>query len=83
MKLSIISFGSNSRIVAKFKTDRFRTFGENRAEKNKEITASKPYRSAAATLRSAVADGVKKCNGEDGGVTLSWCDELCQRTCCG
>ena len=36
MKLFIISFGSNSRIVAKFQTHRFRTFGENREEKNKE-----------------------------------------------
>ena len=42
MKLSIISFGPNSRIVAKFQTDPFRTFRENRAEKNKEITPSKP-----------------------------------------
>ena len=29
MKLFIISFGPNPRIVAKFQTDRFRTFGEN------------------------------------------------------
>ena len=33
MKLSIISFGPNPRIVAKFQTHRFRTFGENRGEK--------------------------------------------------
>ena len=31
--LSIISFGINSRVVVKFETDRFRTFGENREEK--------------------------------------------------
>ena len=36
MKLFIISFGTNSRIVAKFQTDRLWTFGENRGEK-KEI----------------------------------------------
>ena len=35
MKLSIISFGSNPRIVAKFQTDRLRTFGENGEQKNK------------------------------------------------
>ena len=34
MKLSIISFGPNPRIVAKFQTDRFRTFRENPREKN-------------------------------------------------
>ena len=40
MKLSIISFGPNSRIVAKFQTDRLRTFGENpRDKKNKETHA--------------------------------------------
>ena len=33
MKVFIISFGPNPRIVAKFQTDRFRTFGENRGEK--------------------------------------------------
>jgi hypothetical protein len=40
MKLSIVSFGLNPRIVAKFKNDRFRTFGENRRQIkkiNKEI----------------------------------------------
>ena len=37
MKLFIISFGTNSRIVAKFQTDRLWTFGENRGEKKKEI----------------------------------------------
>ena len=45
MKAIIISFGTNPRIVAKFQTDRFRTFDEKRAEKNKEITARKPYAS--------------------------------------
>ena len=35
MKLSIISFGPNSRIVAKFQTDRLRTFGENGEQKQK------------------------------------------------
>ena len=58
MKLFSISFGINSRIVAKFQTDRSRTFRENRAEQNKEITPSKPYTLAAAMLRSAVAGGV-------------------------
>ena len=52
MKVFIISFGTNPHIVAKFQTDRFRTFEENREEKNKEITPSKPYTLAAATLRS-------------------------------
>jgi len=33
IKLSIISFGTNPRIAAKFQTDRFRHFGGNRAEK--------------------------------------------------
>ena len=33
MKLFIISFGTNPRIVAKFQTDRLWTFGENRGEK--------------------------------------------------
>ena len=33
MKVFIISFGPNPRIVAKFQTHRFRTFGENRGEK--------------------------------------------------
>ena len=36
MKLFIISFGTNPRIMAKFQTDRFGTFGENLSEKNKE-----------------------------------------------
>ena len=40
MKVYIISFGPNPRIVAKFQTDRFRTFGENLSEKkNKETDA--------------------------------------------
>ena len=47
MKLSIISFGRNPRIVAKFQTDRLRTFGENRGEKKekkiKKPTRGKPY----------------------------------------
>ena len=63
MKLSIFSFGTNSRVAAKFQTDRFRTFGENREEKKtkkKEITASKPYTLPAATLRSAVPGSVNK-----------------------
>ena len=61
----IISFGPNPRIVAKFQTHRFRTFGENRGEKiNKETFGRlvNHIRSAAATLRSAVAGGVKKTN---------------------
>ena len=58
MKLSIISFGTNSRIAAKFQTDQLWTFRENLAEKNKEITPSNHKRSAAAKLRSAVAGGV-------------------------
>jgi len=54
MKLSIISFGTNSRIAAKFQTHRFRTFGENRAEKKiKKSRRVNHIRSAAATLRSA------------------------------
>jgi hypothetical protein len=65
MKVFIISFGPNPRIVAKFQTHRFRTFGENPGEKkkkNKERNprAVKQVRSAAATLRSAVAGGVNK-----------------------
>ena len=62
MKVFIISFGPNPRIVAKFQTDRFRTFGENRGEKkiNKETSGVNHIRSAAATLRSAVAGGVNK-----------------------
>ena len=35
MKLIIISFGPNTRIVAKFQTDRFRTLGENLSEEKK------------------------------------------------
>ena len=63
MKLFIISFGTNSRIVAKFQTDRLWTFRENREEeKNKEIkkpTRCKTYTLAAATLRYADAAGSK------------------------
>ena len=62
MKVFIISFGPNPRIVAKFQTHRFRTFGENRGETkiNKETSGVNHIRSAAATLRSAVAVGVNK-----------------------
>ena len=35
MKVFIISFGPNPRILAKLQTDRFRTFGENLLRKNK------------------------------------------------
>ena len=61
MKLSIISFGTNSRIVTKFQTDTFRTFHENRAEKKIKMKKRllKRIRNAAATLRSAVEGGVK------------------------
>ena len=41
MKVFIISLGPNPRIVAKFQTGRFRTFGENRGEK--KPTRGKPY----------------------------------------
>ena len=58
MKVFIISFGTNSRIVAKFQTDRLWTFGENRGGKKiKKATASKTYTLAAATLRYADAAG--------------------------
>ena len=62
MKGFIVSFGPNPRIVAKFQTHRFRTFGENRGEKkiNKETSGVNHIRSAAATLRSAVAGGVNQ-----------------------
>ena len=60
MKVFIISFGPNPRIVAKFQTHRFRTFGENRGEKKERNSCGVNHiRSAAATLRSAVAGGVK------------------------
>ena len=65
IKLSIISFGTNSRIAAKFQIHRFRTFGENRGEKEKKYRNPRGVnhiRSAAATLRSAVAGGVNKKN---------------------
>ena len=55
MKLSIISFRPNPRIVAKFQTDRLRTFWENRAEKKR--ARGKTYTLAAATLRYADARG--------------------------
>ena len=54
MKLSIISFGTNPRLVAKFQTDRFRTFGENRGEKRPRLVNH--IRSP--LLRYAVAGGV-------------------------
>jgi len=44
--------------MAKFQTDRFRTFRENRAEKNNEIMLSETYTLAADTLRCADAGGV-------------------------
>jgi hypothetical protein len=53
----IISFGPNPRTVAKFQTDRFRTFEENPREKKikkiKKPTRGKTYTLAAATLRYA------------------------------
>ena len=66
MKVFIISFGPNPRVVAKFQTDRFRTFGENRGEKINKLRkkparpAVNHIRSVAATLPSAVAGGVNK-----------------------
>ena len=82
MKLSIISFWPDPRIVAKFQTDRFRTFGENRAQikKNKETHAAKNRYPRRCTLRLADAAGsmnqgcsnrgssavVKSCIAEDG-----------------
>ena len=52
MKVFIISFMTNPRIVAKFQNDRFRTFDKNRAgKKNKEITLSKPYSLVAKQMR--------------------------------
>ena len=43
IKVFIIYFGTNSRIVAKFQPDRFRNGDENYADKNsKEITPTKP-----------------------------------------
>ena len=70
IKLSIISFGTNPRIAAKFQTDpriaakfqtdRFRHSGGNRAEKIIEITAIKPYTVAAFTLSYADAGGINK-----------------------
>jgi hypothetical protein len=62
MKLVLISFGTNPRIVAKFQIDRFGTFGENRGET--KITPSKPYRSPLLVLRYAprsLAASVKAC----------------------
>ena len=53
MKVFIITFGPNPRVVAKFQTDRFRTFRENRREKKiNKPTRGKPYaRRCYATLR--------------------------------
>jgi hypothetical protein len=66
MKLSIVSFGPNSRIVAKFRTDRFRTFGENRREKkNKEshgwliLIRSVNFYVFCAETQSSVTDSVQ------------------------
>ena len=67
MKVFIISFGPNPRIVAKFQTDRFRTFGENHGEKKiKKPTwpGLNHIRSTAATLRSAVGGGINKTTGK-------------------
>jgi len=41
MKFFTVSFGPNSRIVAKFQSDRLRTFGENWEKKMKKPTPSK------------------------------------------
>ena len=64
MKVFIISFGPNPRIVATFQTDRFRTFGEHRGDKRKKKERNpcgvNHIRNAAATLCSAVAGGVNK-----------------------
>ena len=64
MKLFPISFGPNPRIVAKFQTDRFRTFGENLSEKKNKKIKKHPRRVnhtlAAATLRCADVGGIKK-----------------------
>ena len=72
MKVFIISFGTNPRIAAKFRTDRFRTFDENRAGKNKDITANKPYtrRHCFATLDGAasIKKNIKLMDGTPGGV---------------
>ena len=62
MKVFIVSFGPNPRVVAKFQTDRFRSFGENRGEKKTFGRLLNHIRSAAATRRSAVAGGVN--NGD-------------------
>ena len=71
MKLSIISFGPNPRIVAKFQTDRLRTLLENPIKKVKKPTPSKTYTLAAATLRYADTAG---------SITL-WCHCLECNTC--
>ena len=42
MKVFVISFGTNPRISTKFQTDRLKTFDENQAAKNAEITPRKP-----------------------------------------
>ena len=54
MKVFIVSCVTNPRIVAEFQIDRFRTFNENQAGKNKEVKPPKPYnyhRRCNATLR--------------------------------
>ena len=66
MKVFIISFGPNPRIVAKFQTHRFRTFGENRGEKIKKIKNKETFgrlvnhipTQRRCYIRSAVAGGV-------------------------
>ena len=71
IKLSIISFGTNPRIAAKFQTDRFRNFGGYRAEKIYiENTASKPYTVTAVTLRYADAGGINKFSSVESTISL-------------
>lgn len=67
MKVFMISFRSNSHIVAKFQIDRFRDCDTNQAEKNIEITVSKPYM-LVYTARGR-RDRVKK-------LLLCWCSGL-------
>jgi len=62
MKVLIMSNGTNPHIVAKFQTDRLKDGDEDRPEKNKEITASKSYTLAFATISTLCRHGgVKKC----------------------
>ena len=53
MKVFIVSFGTNPRIVAKFQTDRLTTYNDNRA--GKKITPLQPHTIAVATLLQADA----------------------------